>query len=148
MGRIIVATALCLSVHGCADVDGGAVELSWKLRPTSSSLEDKFVECDSGRTGTGPVTYIRLDWEVSGVVGSSAWSCDDNHGVTKFDLPTGMALLTVRPECGDHLPADPASYIAPAVEQRRVSPGDTVSLGAVELVVNVSYCIDQPCVCQ
>src|SRR5688572_17886964 len=61
IARIIVATALCISVHGCADVDGGAVELSWKLRPTSSSLEDKFVECSSGRTGTGAVTYIRLD---------------------------------------------------------------------------------------
>jgi hypothetical protein len=148
MARIIVATALCLSVHGCADVDGGAVELSWKLRPTSSSLEDKFVECSSGRTGTGAVTYVRLDWEVGGIVGSAAWSCEDSHGVTKFDLPAGMALLTVHPECGDHLAADPASYISPAVEQRRVSPGDTVSLGAVELIVNVSYCPDQPCICQ
>ena len=145
---MIVATALCLSVHGCADVDGGAVELSWKLRPTSSSAEDKFVECDSGKDGTGSVTYIRLDWEVGGVAGAEAWSCNDNHGVTKFDLPAGVARLTVHPECGDHEPADPATYIAPAVEQRRVSLGDTVSLGAVELVVNVSYCTTQPCICQ
>jgi hypothetical protein len=26
--------------------------------------------------------------------------------------------------------------------------GDTVSLGAVELVVHVSYCELQPCICQ
>ncbi|MEJ7598968.1 MAG: hypothetical protein WKG01_13755 [Kofleriaceae bacterium] len=146
--RSVVATALCLSVHGCADVDGGAVELSWKLRPTSSSDEDKFVACVSGKAGTGAVTYIRLDWEVGGVADSVAWSCSDNHGVTKFDLPAGMARLTVHPECGDHALADPASYTSPAVEQRRVSPGDTVSLGAVELVVNVSYCTTQPCICQ
>jgi len=139
---------LCLLVHGCAGVDGGAVELSWKLRPTSSSAEDKFVECDSGRSGTGPVTFIRLDWEVGDITGSEAWSCDDNHGVTKFDLPAGTARLVVHPECGDHLGADPASYIAPAVEQRRVNPGDTVSLGAVELVVNVTYCPEQPCICR
>ena len=47
--RMAFATVLCLSVHGCEDVRRGAVELSWKLRPASSDLEDKFVDCDSGQ---------------------------------------------------------------------------------------------------
>src|SRR5689334_12951978 len=138
-----LATGLCLAVHGCDDVAGGAVELSWKLRPASSSDDDKFVDCDSGKSGTGPVRRIRLDWEVDGVRDFKSWLCSDNHGVTGFDLPApGEALLWVTPECEDG-PALPATYIAPAPERRRVILGDTVSLGAVELVVAVSYCGDQ-----
>src|SRR4051794_6341000 len=58
----VAATLWCL-LHGCDTVSGGAVELSWKLRPASSSLEDKFVDCNSGHDGTGPVARIRLHWE-------------------------------------------------------------------------------------
>ena len=146
-----LATVLCLSVHGCEDVNGGAVELSWKLRPASSSLEDKFVNCDPDRAGTQPVARIRLDWEVrdqAGVrMGSDDWECDDNHGVTGFDLPEGTALLKVTPLCAHGAP-EAASYIAPAAEQRRVIVGDTISLGAVEIVVVVTDCSEtQPCIC-
>src|ERR1700759_4155702 len=42
----VVAIALCLAVHGCDSVHGGAVELSWKLRPASSGQLEKFVDCD------------------------------------------------------------------------------------------------------
>jgi hypothetical protein len=137
-------------------VEGGAVELSWKLRPASSDNPDKFVDCRSGQPGTLPVTRMRLDWSVRTdddqiVTGSDSWPCDDSHGVTGFDLPVGTALLAVKPICGE-LPNEydalPASYIAPAAEQRRVSLGDTVSLGAVEVVVVVSYCGEQTCICE
>ena len=149
--RAALATVLCLAVHGgCVAVDGGAVELSWKLRPASSSLPDKFVGCESGEPGTGAVTEIQLDWEIedgSGRVGSQAWRCSDNHGVTGFDLPEGDALLFITPRC-EGGPANPATYTAPAAQQRNVIPGDTVSLGAVELVLQVSYCGQQPCICE
>jgi hypothetical protein len=144
--RIALALPLLLS-GGCTQVDGGAVELSWKLRPASSSLPDKFVDCDSGQDGTNPVTRIRLDWEVVGRgSGFASWRCGDNHGVTGFDLPEGDALLLVTPECAEGA-ADPATYTAPAPERRNVILGDTVSLGAVELVLKVSYCGQQPCIC-
>ena len=130
----------------CVPVDGGAVELSWKLRPASSDLPDKFVNCTSGLDGTNPVTRIRLNWDVEGQLGSASWRCDDNHGVTGFDLPEGDALLSVTPECVEG-PANPAAFVAPPPEQRNVILGDTVSLGAVELVVEVSYCGQQPCIC-
>jgi hypothetical protein len=143
-----LATVLCLLVHGCEDVNGGAVELSWKLRPASSSLEDKFVGCDPGKDGTGEVTHIRLDWEVSDQAGVRTWPCTDNHGATGFDLPEGVALLRVTPLCAEEVEADRASYIAPAAEQRRVIVGDTISLGAVEIVVVVTICNEtQPCIC-
>lgn len=158
--RMALATVLCLAVHGgCEDVHGGAVELSWKLRPASSSLEDKFVGCNPGRNGTNPVTHIRLDWEVLDQAGFEEWRCTDNHGVTGFDLPEGQALLTVTPWCenqrdpSSYVEAAPASYIAPAAEQRRVIAGDTISLGAVEIVVVVTDCGDasdprQHCICE
>jgi hypothetical protein len=103
--RMALATVLCLAVHGgCEDVHGGAVELSWKLRPASSSLEDKFVGCKPQQPGTNPVTHIRLEWEVIDQArvthtGADEWECTDNHGVTGFALPEGQALLTVKPWC-------------------------------------------------
>jgi hypothetical protein len=154
-----LATGLCLLVHGCEDVNGGAVELSWKLRPASSSLEDKFVGCkvplrddlDRPPSRTGEVIAMRLDWEVidqSGVRADSAeWECADSHGVTGFDLPEGTAFLTVTPLCKEGEPAKRTSYIAPAAEQRRVIVGDTVSLGAIELVVTMTSCKTQCCIC-
>lgn len=163
--RLALATA-CLFVHGCDTVEGGAVELSWKLRPSSSSLPDKFVDCRTeieldDENGVPfrrdvEITTMRLEWQVTTedeqvVTGGDQWPCDDSHGVTGFDLPAGTALLSVRPICGREpfeFDALPASYIAPAAEQRRVSLGDTVSLGAVELVVVVSYCQDQSCICE
>jgi hypothetical protein len=149
---------LCLLVHGCEPVNGGAVELSWKLRPASSSLSDKFVDCGPDQPGTGsvgeagPVTGIRLHWQVDeqGVdrtEGSQAWRCEFNHGVTGFDLPEGTADLWVTPECGVEEAATPGTYIAPASVQRKVIRGATVSLGAVEIVVSVSDCARQPCIC-
>jgi hypothetical protein len=152
--RVAIVT-LCLPVHGCDTVNGGAVELSWKLRPASSALSDKFVDCDSGTDlgvgGKRPVTAIRLHWRVDGQESSQAWRCQDNRGVTGFDLPEGTAQLWVTPECADG-PASPAAYITPAIVERAVTRGNTVSLGAVELVVEVSYCgpamgSTQPCIC-
>src|SRR5688572_2544047 len=69
---LAIATA-CLCVHGCDTVDGGAVELSWKQRPVSSELPDKFVACNFRREETcnnmtivtpGPITKMRLEWSV------------------------------------------------------------------------------------
>jgi hypothetical protein len=146
--RVALAIALWPAVHGCDAVNGGAAELSWKLRPASSSLPDKFVECDSGKPNTGAVTIIRLEWLEGDAATHEEWPCDDSHGVTGFALPPGPTQFVVIPLCGPDMPADPSSYTAPAPEIRNVNAGDTVSLGAVEIIVNVSYCDRQPCICQ
>lgn len=175
MIRVAIAT-LCLGVHGCDTGKGGAVELSWTLRPASNGSNDKFVDCDSKREGTGRVAEIELSWAVgtgaaAGTCPSDAstcskrWRCDDHHGATGFDLPEGVAELSVRPICAAapgvpgaiEQPALPDTYIAPATVLRTVIRGETVSLGAVELVVSVSDCAtaapgdanfgSQPCIC-
>lgn len=156
--RVAIVT-LCLPVHGCQASPGGAVELSWKLRPASSASTDKFVDCqpDTPDSGWGPVTWIRLDWRVGATVGSHDWMCGDNHGATGFDLPEGTAELHVTPECGDRELAAQDTYIAPAALQRNVIRGETVSLGAIELIVTATRCRaaapddpnsgTQPCIC-
>jgi hypothetical protein len=125
---------------------GGAVELSWKLRPASSARNDKFVDCqldpqEQVKEGWGAVTRILLRWKVGGTQGSRDWDCNENHGATGFDLAQGMAELSVVPECGDPpVPAAPETYITPATLEREVTRGEVVSLGAIELVVAVSSC--------
>ena len=147
---------------------GGAVELSWKLRPASGST-DNFVECDGGGTildtqgqrivGPGLLTQIRLRWQVGETAAAQDFACARGHGVTGFDLPptsssTGPALISIIPLCSGG-EAAPRTYTTPAAEQRQVIAGNTISLGAVEVVLEVSRCdgtvpvgTSQPCICQ
>jgi hypothetical protein len=141
-----VALVVWMAVHGCADVPGGAVELSWKLRAASGSTQT-FLSCEIGLEGTGNVEQIRLDWDVDGSSGSHVWPCRDDHGATAFELPEGVALLRVSPVCATH-DAAPETYTAPAPEQRNVIAGNTISLGGVELLLEVSSCSSQACICQ
>jgi hypothetical protein len=150
--RLGQITALCLLVAGCASVDGGAVELSWELRPASGA-SDLFVDCTSQQPGVDgaplmiSITRMRLDWQVGNIVGFATWSCTDYHGVTGFDLPAGTTLLSVSPQCESGAAAT-NTYTSPAPEQRDVIVGDTISLGAVEVVVQIDRCDEQPCICQ
>jgi hypothetical protein len=154
---VATATLVFLAVHGCTDVKGGAVELSWKLR-AAAGAQDVFVSCTSDGTltnsagaalqGTGQLKFIRLGWTGSGSDSAFVdFNCSASHGVTTFIVPPGETYLSVEPRCdGDVLPRD-RTYVAPPPVVRTVIAGDTVSLGAVELVLQVSNCT-QPCVCQ
>lgn len=145
----LVVTVVYLAVHAaCTTVDGGAVELSWRLRPNSGAgTSQPFIDCNSTLPQTGPVTDIRLDWQVGSDSAFAVFDCNAGHGVTRFVLPPGEALLSVSPVCASG-PADTSTYTAPAPEQRTVTVGNTVSLGAVELILQVSSCNLQPCICQ
>jgi hypothetical protein len=129
---------LALAV-GCTDVHGGAVELSWTLRPESGDSVDLFVNCDTGVAGANPVDRMRLDWVVGSNTGSDSWACTDYHGVTGFEVPAGSALLTITPVCGSG-DAPPITYTAPTPQERDVSVGNTVDLGAIEVFVEITQC--------
>ncbi len=140
--------ALLLFATGCSITSDGAVELSWTFRPASSSLPDMFEGCNANNEGgTHPIESIALDWDVDGAKGSFSWPCGNFTGATGFDVPPGQAALTVRPICTDAIPLDPASFIAPAPIVRDVAKADVVSLGVIEIVIQVSSCLEQPCVC-
>jgi hypothetical protein len=158
--RIAIAT-LCLPVHACDLGNGGAVELSWSLRPASSAEPRKFVGCDDQDSLGNPIRsikQIRLHWQVGSMPPCShAWPCDANHGATGFEIAQGVADLWLTLECGDPNPGDlacaeddpavPDTYIAPATVQREVIRGQAVTLGAVEVVVSSAACPGPPCTC-
>src|SRR5262245_15408203 len=90
MIRVAIVT-LCLPVHGCDTGSGGAAELSWKLRPASNAGNSKFVDCQLDPTeqmqqGWGPVTFVRLVWNVAGSQGWEHWDCNNQHGATRFEI--------------------------------------------------------------
>jgi hypothetical protein len=122
----VAASASCTGEHG------GAVELSWRLRPAeglnAQNSQDNpcspFVCCDQTGSGTGPITGIQLGWQIGQVVGDASWACNLGDGT-----------------------ADPATYSSPAAIERTVIAGDAIDLGAVELLLQVSSCTQQTCIC-
>jgi hypothetical protein len=56
--------------------------------------------------------------------------------------------LHVSPLCSNGMVASASTYSAPAPEQRMVIKGKTISLFGVELLLEVSSCDLQPCICQ
>jgi hypothetical protein len=170
---------LCVAGAGCTTATGGAVELSWKLRPVSGATTDpdipSFLDCGlfgtdglpligrcsttgsacriDSQCGAGEtclareVSQIELDWDVGSTHGSTAFPCNDGNGRTAFVLATGTATIMVAPRCQDGLPADPRTYVAPAPVQYTVELGQTISVGAIELILDVSSCSQQRCVC-
>src|SRR5690242_11296814 len=94
--RVVTVTLVCLFVHCCADVKGGAVELSWKLT-SAAGAHEAFVSCNStgelvDSTGQlfedGLLTQIRLHWQgATGDEGSQDFQCSASHGVTTFVVP-------------------------------------------------------------
>ena len=139
--RVVAATLLCLSLHAsCADVSGGAVELSWLLRPSDGN---ESVCSDQSCCRTSRVGQIRLNWSVDGNPGSDAWRCTDNRAVTKFEIPPGDATRWVTPECEGGCPVMLDWYEAPAPVVRTLGAGEVVSLNAVVVQVQVSSI----CVC-
>lgn len=144
----VARTIMVALLAACQGVSGGAVELSWALRPASSDNPNKFIDCALNGGTTTALTAIRLVWtSADGETSSDSWNCTDNHGVTGFALAPGDTLLSVVPECGVHIAANPLTYTSPAPVVRAVHAGDTVSLGAVQLVLQVSSCDLQPCIC-
>jgi hypothetical protein len=145
-----VVLALCLGVHGCSDVNGGAVELSWKLRSLTGA-DATFLDCTIALEPTNQVVEvakIQLAWDVDGQLGAETFPCEEDQGLTQFELPEGEALLRVSPICANDVVPLPRTYNAPPPVQRNVIVGDTVSLGGVELLLEVSSCDLQPCICQ
>lgn len=151
-----IQAVLCLAVHGCTAVSGGAVELSWKLRGASGS-DNSFIDCEANGAltndkgpieGVGRVVDIQIAWSQDGSAGSDAkFRCSDGHGITGFVLPPGQVALSVSPICSNGAVADPSTYSAPAPLVRSVTAGDTVSLGAVELVLQVDCPLGGSCIC-
>lgn len=134
--------AVCAGASGaCTEVEGGAIELSWKLRAQSGDLPD------SDACETAMVDEVRLWWQVDDRRSSRSWPCTDNHGATSFVVEPGLASIWITPECVSG-PANAASYDAPAPILRTIRVGEVTSLDAVLISVQVAGCGAQPCICR
>jgi hypothetical protein len=104
----------------------------------------------AGAGGTMPtmprIPNIRLYWQTSDVltppevVRSKDFKCSTENGVTNFEVPPGDALLYVAPICEDEagqFEAGACTYTAPAPVVRTMVAGQTVELGALEIILNV-----------
>jgi len=145
----LLATVLCLGVHGCTEATGGAVELSWALR---STRDVDIADCLDDRPDR--IGRIRLWWQTTEQLRFESFPCRDNHGITSFDLPVvepdHTVALYVTPECADGSQPDPASYVTPPPIVRSVEVGETITLDAILLVLRIDEadCVTLPCVCR
>ncbi|MCE9580585.1 MAG: hypothetical protein K8W52_46120 [Deltaproteobacteria bacterium] len=132
---------LSCGLHGCTNVTGGAVELSWSLE----DLDGVHIPCPDA------VTKIRLSWQTDEGLNSASFQCTNNRGVTAFGVPSGQALLWVSPECTDGTEPAPATFVAPPPILRTIAVGDVVELHAVVLQLVVQSdtvnCAATACVC-
>ena len=65
--------------------------MSWALR---STRDVEITDCASDT-----IARIRLWWEAGATPHFVAFPCEENHGVTSFDVPAGRVSLWVSPEC-------------------------------------------------
>ncbi len=118
----------------CVAIDGGASELTWSLRTFDGDPVDTC--------GDAKVDKVRLCW--SPVDSASAgcrvgnfrdFDCEDQTGVTLFEIEPGRTAFTVEPICADGEPARAGTYQSPPEIVRTVREGEVVSLESLLIVV-------------
>lgn len=140
---VVLAALLSCVLHGCTNVTGGAVELSWNLETfDGGSIHDCLHDSN---TGVDRITGITLWWQVNLTRDSHEFECRKNHGLTSFEVPTGQALLWVEPQCAPGTAVCPKDYIAPAPLERTIAIGEVVELHAVEIELNAGLACSATC---
>lgn len=143
----------CFGTPACVDVNGGAVELSWSLRTFAG---DSLGGCE--RAG---IETIRLCWQPLGDGGTGAaggrcrppnlraFPCNEESGITRFEIPPGRTSLWIEPVCADGLPADPDTYEVPPPIVRTIEEGQVATLSSLLVAVaEGNTCPPAGCTCQ
>jgi len=135
--RVVLATLPWLAVHGCAPVDGGAVEVSWDLRGTDGQDRD----CEEA-----DVKGIKLYWDGPDGASNDEFPCGDARGVTGFQVGTGANRMWLVPVCAD-MDAT-AGFRSPPEIVRTITDGEVITLTTQIIDVKVTDCTAaEPCVC-
>jgi hypothetical protein len=114
--------------------------LSWALRST----RDLGIDDCAG----GFIERIRLNWRIGTEERFTSFPCEENHGVTQFELPVGRVELWVTPQCvRTRLEPDSDMFVTPPPIVRDVTVGEAVTLDAVLLVVKIDDCSTVSCIC-
>jgi hypothetical protein len=135
---LVLTLSACPLVHGCTEVSGGAVEISWNLR----NVDGSGVSC-----GFADVVTINLQIDDDLPDGYVAFPCGDERGVTRFDLAPGTAQLWLVPGCASG--SDPVAYRAPPPIVRTITEGEVITLDTQLIEVRAGNCLpEDPCTCQ
>lgn len=135
----------------CVGIDGGATELTWSLR----TFEGERCRGDDCGCDLADIDKVRLCWNF-GTEGDSAcrpgqfreFQCEEETGVTLFEIPPGSARFKVEPLCQDGLPARVGTYQVPPEIVRTVRDGEVVTLDALLIVVtDPGTCSGTDCTC-
>jgi hypothetical protein len=133
-------------VHGCGELDGGAVEVSWRL--VRSDTAETINDC-----GVARIDEIELWWEVAvegaDVRHADRFSCDGDRGVSRFDVPVGDVALWLRPACENDVEPAEGSFVTPPPIVRNITEGEVITLDTQLIEVRVTGCTDlTPCICE
>lgn len=106
--RLRVALLAALALPACVDVEGGAVEVAWKVFGPGGRSEcpDNPSRCEAGRVARVAVEATRVDapeGEAATPV-RREFECDAGTGSTLFNLPAGRysvrLVVTTAGDCG------------------------------------------------
>ena len=131
---------------GCIDIDGGAVELSWSLRSFDG---DDVESCSDARLDEVQVCWQAVSEGSGSCTSSEAFPCDEENGVSGFEIDPGPTAFWIEAICRDGDLADPATYQVPPPIVRTVEEGKIVTLNSLLVVVHPvgSACPDSGCTC-
>ncbi|MCP4443945.1 MAG: hypothetical protein GY811_01185 [Myxococcales bacterium] len=136
--RVLILLGIQVLGFQCVAIDGGASELTWSLRTFGGGPVESCADAK--------VSKVRLCWNAvdSGVTGCRPGSfrdfdCQDQTGVTLFEIEPGRTAFFVEPICEDAQPARVGTYQVPPKIVRMVREGEVVSLESLLITIT-----DQP----
>ncbi len=132
--RVLFLLGIQVFGFQCVAIDGGATEFTWSLRTFSGDPVDSCADAK--------VDKVRLCWNAvdSGVTGCRPgnfrdFPCQDQTGVTLFEIEPGRTAFFAEPICADGQPARAGTYQTPSEIVRTVRDGEVVSLESLLIVV-------------
>ena len=113
-----------VTLAGCVDVNGGAVELRWEIRKTDGTK----TTCTDAR-----VAWVRLvAAPTSGTTPiTRSWLCDDYQAATAFDLPPGRYALSIESVCRGDDAGPVANERVPEPIIRDITSGNVAELNTL-----------------
>ncbi len=156
----VIAIAAAGTLPACVEVDGGAVELSWRLRDFTGEKEPDNM-CTLTRVGAIRICWLPLDTDaglpdapqctIERLDGGFKelyrdFDCTAKRGVTRFEVPPGANAFFVQPVCANgKAPTGPYQVPPPIV--RQVDSGAVVTLNQLLVIVTPTDCQGEACTC-
>jgi hypothetical protein len=145
MNRRLTIVWLALLVEGvagsCVDINGGAIEVSWRLAAQGRAITD--CTCSDPAVASVRLDVVGMNGTIDGTMpcagrAECVFPCQRQTGATSFDIPEthGDEVYSIRIVAVDKDGADLPEVQAPAPILRTVVRGQPTELEALELDAN------------